>query len=294
MPNKLCLYGKHGVFSLKHRRDMQRMSITFEELATFVVKTEDLRVLDQLIPDEPQPVSIDWINRATNQKMRKTSVQLLLRTLGETDVSPSIVRLRTTSGMRFHFRNEFDRDRFSVAFRQARASLDVPLHFLTAAMFDSLETARAAVTELKANGIPQQAIYLSWQYANVEPQDAMPGHSKRSVAAAVAGGGIAGVIAASGAAVLLSGLAPAAAAGALAASALNGLAGVGAALGATGGAMARMLSDPDVEGRGRDAFPQTFRKRSVMVSVDGRLAQGKDQLVDLILTRLGRVERHGL
>lgn len=39
-----------------------------EGLATFVVKAEDLRVLDQLIPDEPQPISLDWINRATNQK----------------------------------------------------------------------------------------------------------------------------------------------------------------------------------------------------------------------------------
>lgn len=165
--------------------------------------------------------------------------------------------------------------------------MDVPLRFLTAAMFESLESARAAVAALKASGIPQEAIYLSWQYANVEPQDALPGHSKRSVAAAVAGGGIAGVIAASGAVVLLSGLGPAAAAGALAASALNGLAGMSAAIGATGGAMARMLSDPDVEGRGRDSFQQTFRKRQVMVSVDVRQAKGKDQLIDQVLTRLG-------
>lgn len=268
------------------------MNTALGELATFVVKTEDLRILDQLIPDEPQPISIDWINRATNQKMRKTSVQLLLRTLGEADVSESIHRLRGTSGMRFHFRNEFDRDRFSFAFRQARASLDVPLRFLTAAMFESLESARVAVTQLRGGGIPQEAIYLSWQYANVEPQEALPGHSKRSVAAAVAGGGIAGVIAAGGAAVLLSGLGSAAAAGALAASALNGLAGMSAAIGATGGAMARMLSDPDVDGRGRDAFQQTFRKRHVMVSVDVRQAKGKDQLIDQILTQLGREAQH--
>lgn len=264
------------------------MNVELGELATFVVKTEDLRVLDQLIPDEPQPIAIDWINRATNQKMRKTSVQLLLRTLGETDVSPSIARLRETSGMRFHFRTEFDRDRFSVAFRRARSSLDVPLHFLTAAMFETLESARVAVTELRAKGIPSDAIYLSWLYASVDPQDALKGHSKRSVAAAVAGGGIAGVIAAGGAVMLMSGLAPTVAAGALAASAMNGLASVSAALGATGGAMARMLNDPDVEDRGRDTFRQTFRQRHVMVSVDIRLANGKDQLIDQILTRLGR------
>jgi hypothetical protein len=219
--------------------------------------------------------------------MRKTSVQLLLRTLGETEVSPSILRLRETSGMRFHFRNEFDRDRFAAAYKRARASLEVPLHFMTAAMFENLENARVAVKELTGAGIPQEAIYLSWQYENVEPQGAMKGHSKRSVAAAVASGGLAGVIAAGGAIALMSGVGPTVAAGALAVSALNGLAGVSAALGATGGAMARMLSDPDVEGRGRDDFQQTFKKRSVMVSVDIRVAKGKDQLIDQILTRLG-------
>jgi hypothetical protein len=258
-----------------------------DDLAVFVVKTADLPVLDQVIPDEPQPISIDWINRATNQKMRKTSVQLLLRTLGETEVSPSIVRLRETSGMRFHFRNESDRDRFAAVFKRARASLEVPLHFMTAAMFENLESARVAVKELTDAGIPQEAIYLSWQYENVEPQGASKGHSKRSVAAAVAGGGLAGVIAAGGAIALMSGVSPTVAAGALAASALNGLAGVSAALGATGGAIARMLSDPDVEGRGRDDFQETFKKRSVMVSVDIRVAKGKDQLTDQVLTRLG-------
>lgn len=257
------------------------------EPATFIVKTEDLPVLDQLIPDEPQPISIDWVNRGTDQKMRKTSVQLLLRTLGETDVSPSILRLRETSGMRFHFATEFDRDRFAAAFRQARAGRDIPLQVMTAAMFNGLESARVAVQELTRMGIPREAIYLSWQFVDVDPQEVSPGHSKRSVAAAVAGGGVAGVLAAGGAVALMSGLAPAAAVSAMAASAINGLAGVSAALGATGGAMVRMLSDPDVEGRGHDDFRQTFRMRKVMVSVDMRLARGKDEFVDKILTRLG-------
>ena len=263
------------------------MRSDFGDLTVFVVKTEDLRVLDQLIPDEPEPDSIDWINRATNQTMRKTSIQLLLRTLGETEVSPSIVRLRETAGMRFHFVTESDRDRFAALFKRARASLDVPLHFMTAALFGKLAEARVAVQALTRAGIPQDAIYLSWQYASVDSQDALKGHSKRSIAAAVAGGGFAGVIAAGGAIAVMSGVGPTVAAGALAASAINGLAGISAAIGATGGAMARMLSDPDVEDRGNGSFSQSFRKRKVMVSVDTRLTKGKDQIIDQILTQLG-------
>jgi hypothetical protein len=248
----------------------------------FVVKTADLAALDQIIPDRPEPIKIEWINRGTNRKMQRSNVELLLRTRFQENVSPSVSRLRESAGMRLIFRDEREREVFAAKFAKARAQLNVPLRYLIAAMFEKLEDTSLVVAELKRAGVPGDAIYMSWHSADcTDTDERAEGHSKRSVAAAVAGGGVTGVVFAGGLLVLAS------PAFAVAASSVGTLAGVSAALGATGGAMARMLSDPDVEGRAANDFGKYFQLRKVLVSIDTRIAEGLDDVIEQTLLRLG-------
>jgi hypothetical protein len=251
----------------------------------YVVKTADLAALDQIIPDRPAPIKIEWINRGTNRKMQRSTVELLLRTRFRENVSPSVSRLRESAGMRLIFRDEREREVFAAKFAKARAQLNVPLRYLIAAMFEKLEDTSLVVAELKRAGVPGDAIYMSWHSEDcTDTDERVEGHSKRSVAAAVVGGGVTGVVFAGGILVLAS---PAFAVGAIAASSIGTVAGVSAALGATGGAMARMLSDPDVEGRAANDFGKYFQLRKVLVSVDTRIAEGLDDVIEQTLLRLG-------
>lgn len=157
---------------------------------------------------------------------------------------------------------------------------------VVSAVFDNREEARRAVSELRSAGIPEQAISLVGRPDDDQIQDDDDGASKGSVAGAVAGGGVAGALLGV-AALAIPGVGPLVAAGAIAASAIPTAAAIGAAAGATGGAIARMLSDHEVEGRDAEYYEEHISRGGIFVSVDTRLAEGTAESAQIILERCG-------
>ena len=254
----------------------------------FVIKAEELAVLNYLRADHPKPLLLEWINRGTDQKMQRSSIEMLLRTLSHDEVSPSVARLHHSSGLRATFASSQDRDEFAQAFARARAELGVAKRHLVAALFDRRRDAERVVTDLRDAGIPADSISLLWRAGEFEdePGSRVQGHSKRSVAAAAAGGGLAGAML--GVAILtIPGVGLVAAAGAIAASSLSSVAAVSAIIGATGGAMARMLTDHDVDGREANYIERQIRQGKIFVSIDTRIAEGQKDLARKIILSNG-------
>lgn len=264
------------------------MAQTNDTMHAYVIKVEELPALNRISADHPQPALYEWINRGTDQKLRRTTIQMLLRTLEQDNASPSVTRLHDSSGLRLLFSSTQDRDEFALAFSAALAEERNRAGYLVAATYDSRDEADAVVAKLKDAGIPDESISLLWrtgQYVDEDGKNWM-GHSKRSVAAAVTGGGIAGAVL--GVAMLVvPGIGIVAASGAIAASAYSSVAAVSAALGATGGALARMLTDSDVEGREANYFEAQIRRGRIFVSVDTRIAVGLRNVARDILLRSG-------
>jgi hypothetical protein len=157
---------------------------------------------------------------------------------------------------------------------------------VVSAVFDNREEARRAVTELRSAGIPEKAISLVGRPDDDAIHDDEDGAGKGSVAGAVAGGGVAGALLGV-AALAIPGVGPLVAAGAIAASAIPTAAAIGAAAGATGGAIARMLSDHEVEGRDAEYYEEHISRGGIFVSVDTRLAEGTAESAQIILERCG-------
>ncbi|MDE2412034.1 MAG: hypothetical protein KGM18_09705 [Sphingomonadales bacterium] len=260
----------------------------------YVIKAEELSALNYLDPDHPRPLLTEWINRGTDQKMRRTSIDLLLRTLTEDPTSPSVMRLHRTSGLRVIFSTDRERDAFANAFAGARAQLALRHDFIIATIFEDLPSAQHAVAELSAAGIPEASISLLHRAGefSLDGSEDWKGHSKMSVAAAVAGGGIAGALLGIGIMVMVPGLGAVAAAGAIAAGGVSSVATFGGIFGATGGAMAKMLTDHDVDGREANYYERQIRRGRVFVSVDTRIAEGQaDEARRILMERGGQTAR---
>ena len=88
--------------------------------ASFVIPAQHLPALNSIAPDYPRPKRLEWINRTTDQPLRRTTVEMLLRTLFQTRTSQSAARLRCSSGLRVVFANEADRWTFAMQFRDAQ------------------------------------------------------------------------------------------------------------------------------------------------------------------------------
>ena len=254
----------------------------------FVVKAEELPALNYLLPGHPRPRLVEWINRGTDQKLRRSSVDMLLRTLFQDETTPSVVRLHKCAGLRAIFGTSHERDLFASAFATARArDISNTQHHVTA-LFDGQEHAERAVLELKSAGIPDSAISLLWLAGQFMDEDFRwcDGHSKLSVAGAVAGGGVAGAML--GVAVLaIPGLGPVAAVGAIAGSAISSVAAVSGVIGAAGGAIAKMLTDHDVDGVTAIYYQQQVRRGKIFVSVDTRIAEGKSDVARRAIRQYG-------
>lgn len=252
----------------------------------FVVKAEELAALNHLADDLAPPLVFEWINRGTDQALRRTTVDMLLRTLSQGEHSPSVSRLHQSAGLRMIFRTEEERDQFALAFETARLEEGRRKNNALTAIFDHREDADRAVADLIDAGIAKEAISVLWRtgrYIDVEG-GGREGHGKLSVAASVAGGGIAGALL--GIAVIaIPGLGPVAAAGSIAASAISSVAAVSAAIGATGGAIARMLTDLDVEGNDTGYLIRQIQRGKVFVAVDLRIAVGQREIARQIIRR---------
>jgi hypothetical protein len=250
----------------------------------FVIKAEELPALNYLPNGHPRPRQVEWINRGTDQKLRRSSVDMLLRTLFQDETMPSVVRLHQSAGLRATFGSSTERDSFASAFAAARAQNMVGKQHHVTALFDGRENAERAVSELKSAGIPGSAISLLWlagQFMDDKTRWS-EGHSTLSVARAVAGGGVAGAML--GVAVLaVPGVGPVAAVGAIVGSAFSSVAAVSGVIGAAGGAIAKMLSDHDVDGVSATYYQQQVRRGKIFVSVDTRIAKDQDEVVRRVI-----------
>jgi len=254
----------------------------------YVIKAEELTALNYLSNDHPRPVQVEWINRGTDQRLKPSTVDMLMRTLFKDLASPSVVKLQRSAGLRTVFKTDAERNRFATAFEAAKDTETAGKEYLVTAIFDSREGAERAVAQLKEAGVPDNAISLLWRASQFMDTDIKwsEGHSGLSVAAAAGGGGIAGAML--GVAILaIPGVGPVAAAGAIAASAFSSVAAVSGIIGATGGAMARMLTDHDVDGTSAAYYAQQIQRGKIFVSVNTQHAEGRREDAVRILKQAG-------
>ncbi|NNE48929.1 MAG: hypothetical protein HKP43_02710 [Altererythrobacter sp.] len=254
----------------------------------YVIKAEELVAVNYLADDHPRPQSVEWINRGTDQVLRPTTTDMLLRTLFQPTASPSVQKLHDSSGLRVVFRSDAERERFATAFRDAIAKERATTEHVVTAIFDDRGKADTAIAALHHQGVSPAAISLLCRASHFgDPEARWPeGHSSMSITGAVAGGGIAGALL--GVAFLfVPGVGPLAAAGALAASAIPSVASVSGIIGATGGAVAKMLTDHDVDGVMAEYYDRQIKRGKVFVSVDQRQTTLAREFVERVLEKNG-------
>lgn len=254
----------------------------------YVIKAEELVAVNYLADDHPRPKSVEWINRGTDQVLRPTTTDMLLRTLFQPAASPSVQKLHDSSGLRVVFRSDAERDRFASAFRDAITKERAVTEHVVTAIFDDRDKAETAIEALHDEGISSGAISLLCRASHFGDPDAQwpEGHSSISVTGAVAGGGVAGALL--GVAFLfVPGVGPLAAAGAIAASAIPSVASVSGIIGATGGAVAKMLTDHDVDGVMAEYYDRQIKRGKVFVSVDQQQTTVAREFIERVL------EQHG-
>ena len=237
--------------------------------AAFVIKAEELTALNFLSPDDPRPQAVEWIDRGTDRALKPSSVDMLLRTLHLDIASKSVVRLHRSAGLRTIFRTEEERDRFAIAFARARELRSFWALHTVSAIFEDRTRALKAMADLRNAGIPQRSISIFSQASHFLEKDFKPGegHSLASVAGSMAGGGLAGVML--GLAILaIPGIGAVGIASALASTTGSELAIFSGVAGATGAAIAKMLTDHDVDGVSASLFAQRLRRGKIFVSVE--------------------------
>ena len=255
---------------------------------SFVLKADELTALNYLERGHPRPFALQWINRGTDQHLRPTTVALLMRTLFRETWSPSVRRLHETAGLRVLFANDRDRDTFARQFEKARATERQRHRSDLTAMFGRPATAERGFRELADAGVNPRAVSILWRAGQFlrSNHDSPPGHSKLSVAAASAGGGLAGAI--FGVTLLvIPGIGQVAVGGALLAHVVGAIGAFGGAVGASGGGLARMLTDFDVDDREIPFFEMAIKRGEVFLSVDPATCGRPIETVREILERCG-------
>lgn len=253
-----------------------------------MIKAEELVAVNYLADDHPRPHSVEWINRGTDQVLRPTTTDMLLRTLFQPAASPSVQKLHDSSGLRVNFRTDGERERFAAAFREAIAKERAVTEHVVTAIFDGRDKAETAIAALHDEGISPEAVSLLCRASHFgDPEASWPeGHDVLSISGAVAGGGVAGALL--GVAFLfVPGVGPLAAAGALAASAIPSVASVSGIIGATGGAIAKMLTDHDVDGVMAEYYDRQIKRGKIFVSVDKHQTSMPREVIERVL------EKHG-
>lgn len=254
----------------------------------FVIKAQDIVAINYLASDHPRPRRVEWINRGTNQVMRPTTTQMLLRTLYQDVDTPSIRKLRETSGLRVVFRSEREREAFSSAFAKAQCREGHSKSHVATAVFDAKIKVDAAVAELNRCGAPAKSIALLSRASQFMDTDAKwpEGHSVGSIASAVVGSGFAGAMLGIGF-LVVPGVGAVAAGGALASSAIGSVASLGGIIAATGGAIAKMLTDHDVDGVSASFYDKEIQRGKIFLSVDTDIAKIDREEVLQVFSRHG-------
>ena len=156
------------------------------------------------------------------------------------------------------------------------------------AVFDDRAEAQRAINQLRDAGVDDAAISIVGRPDEAGDGDNDRGDdvSKTSIAASTAAGGVTGALLGV-AALAIPGVGPLAAAGAIATWAVPPVAAFGAAFGATGGAIARMLSDHDVDRNDAEYYEEHIGRGGTFVSVDTRQANVDREQVRAILRDCG-------
>lgn len=235
----------------------------------YVVKAEELPALYYLDDAHPRPSDLEWINRGTDQKLRRTTVEMLLRTLFAKVQTPSVRKLHDSAGLRASFRSERERERFSRAFLKARDEMNRERQHLVTAVFDNAEAASRAVTLLGVEGVADESMSLLWRASEYleESYERLPGYSAGDIAGTITGAGVAGAMLGVGV-LMIPGFGPVAVAGALAAGTIAPVAAVSSVIGATGGAIAKMLTDHDVDGVSATLYEREIKRGKIFLSVN--------------------------
>ena len=254
----------------------------------YVVKVIEFPALNFLQPDHQRPTSTEWIDRSEDRLLRINTVKQLLRTLYKDDVSPNVADLQNRAGLRLYFPTAGTRDAFAREFRAAASAEAAHRKKYMTTIFPAREDAAETMAALEKAGVAAEAMSLLWQGNQVSASefDWPAGRSTAQVAGTVAGSGLAG--AALGVALLLiPGIGPVAATGTLAASAFTSVATISGVIGATGGAVAEMLDDLDVDDLALNHFEQQLRRGKVFLAIDRSNAPLRDELI------LALVNEHG-
>ena len=254
----------------------------------YVVKAAELPALYFLDEAHPRPLELEWINRGTDQKLRRTTVEMLLRTLFAKAQTPSVRKLHSSAGLRASFRNERERERFSKAFTRALDEMARDREHLVTAMFDHQEAASKAVANLGKAGVAEDSIAMLWRASEYLEEKYQPaqGYSPTDIAGTITGAGVAGAMLGVGI-LMIPGLGPVAVAGAMAGSAIAPVAAVSSVIGATGGAIAKMLTDHDVDGVSATLYEREIKRGKIFVSVNTGYDGAEPEMVRTMLDTHG-------
>ena len=257
----------------------------------FVVKAEELPALYYLDEAHPRPLALEWINRGTDQPLRRTTVEMLLRTLFGPVKTPSVRKLHRSAGLRASFRSERERGQFAKVFKSAIDEMHRARQHVIMAVFEQQDSARKAVGKLTIEGIPEEAISMVWRASEYlsEKYEPAEGHGTTEIAGVVAGAGLAGAVLGV-ATLMIPGVGPVAVAGAMAAQAIPSVAAVSSVIAATGGAIAKMLTDADVDGVSATLYEREITRGRIFVSVNTDGLDADRDRIEQILAKEGGKE----
>lgn len=251
---------------------------------SFVIKALDLPACHYLADDCPKPRHLEWIDRGTDRALRQSTVQQLARTFHNDRPSPSVSRIQQSAGLRATFASDSERTIFAQSFRAAIDAERSQRQHLVAALFHDRDQALASIAKLIATGVPSDAVCVMEKVADLQ-DDKLPrlqGHSVVEVGRTTLAGGVLGVML--GAAVLaVPGLGAIAVTSAVLGHAVSLVTTITGIIGASGGAIAKMLSDFDVHGRSTNHFAGLVARGGVLITIDTRLCaiplSGMQQLI---------------
>jgi hypothetical protein len=99
----------------------------------YVIKALELYALEYLPDDFPRPQGLEWINRGRNTRLKRTSAEMLVRTLFRRVATASVNRLHEEAGLRVYFRTAEGRNAFARLFKRALVAASSPSFTVSAA-----------------------------------------------------------------------------------------------------------------------------------------------------------------
>lgn len=255
----------------------------------FVIKSDELIALNYLPCTCPMPLSVKWIDRSTDRHLSPSRIEQLLRTYHRKDVSPGVVKLRGNAGIRARFGSEHERNLFARAVADACKKAEADRQRFMTAIYPVLADAEQAVEAMVDGGVDRSAIATLWKAGRYIDSDLTEagGHSRDHVIGSGSAEGPAATPLGT-TTLVLPGIGAVTVTGA--ASTFSSVATASGIIGATGAAMATMLSDRDVDGVAANHLEEQLRRGRIFVTVDTQACEVmKDKVGRLLETTGGRL-----